>query len=234
MTHSVCITLVALSGRKPQAYCERYNNNYGEDSGVKDSILTECVDNNLEMIPPNFKQMILGYAATRIVFCELWHQANCANAQEKFMRIKHAYNTLLSSKSRGKYDSNFGSDYSYSSSQRNQSKKSQDEEFYGFEDFFKDIQEEFKNWEASASSQGKPKSLWEELGEIGEEFVEFLEKELNITDPEDGANNNDEGSSGKQRTENVGQDKAVKESSIEDNIDEIEATLAQLKKELGL
>ncbi|KAM1341789.1 hypothetical protein ACFX13_006283 [Malus domestica] len=158
-----------------------------------------------------------------------------ANAQEKFMRIKHAYNTLLSSKSRGKYDSNFGSDYSYSSSQRNQSKKSQDEqEFYGFEDFFKDIQEEFKNWEASASSQGKPKSLWEELGEIGEEFVEFLEKELNITDPEDGANNNDEGSSGKQRTENVGQDEAVKESSIEDNIDEIEATLAQLKKELGL
>ena len=30
-------------------------------------------------------------------------------------------------------------------------------------DFFKDLQEEFKNWEASASSQGKPKSLWEEL-----------------------------------------------------------------------
>lgn len=49
------------------------------------------------------------------------------------MRIKHAYNTLLSSKSRGKYDSNFGSDYSYSSSQRSQSKNSQDEEeFYGF------------------------------------------------------------------------------------------------------
>lgn len=30
-------------------------------------------------------------------------------------------------------------------------------------DFFKDLQEEFKNWEASAASQGKPKSLWEEL-----------------------------------------------------------------------
>lgn len=30
-------------------------------------------------------------------------------------------------------------------------------------DFFKDLQEEFKNWEASSSSQGKPKSLWEEL-----------------------------------------------------------------------
>lgn len=30
-------------------------------------------------------------------------------------------------------------------------------------DFFKDLQEEFRNWEASAASQGKPKSLWEEL-----------------------------------------------------------------------
>ncbi|KAL6275793.1 hypothetical protein ACE6H2_019394 [Prunus campanulata] len=173
-----------------------------------------------------------------------------ANAQEKFMRIKHAYNTLLSSKSRGKYDSNFGSDYSYSSSQRSQSKNSQDEEeFYGFgnflrdvqitiEDFFKDLQEEFQNWEASASSQGKPKSLWEELGEIGEEFVEFLEKELNITDPEVEENNNKEGnpfrSSGTQKTGSGNQNEAGKGSSIEENIDEIEATLAQLKKELGL
>lgn len=30
-------------------------------------------------------------------------------------------------------------------------------------DFFRDLQEEFQNWEASAASQGKPKSLWEEL-----------------------------------------------------------------------
>ena len=30
------------------------------------------------------------------------------------------------------------------------------------EDFFKDLQEEFKNWESTAS-KGKPKSLWEEL-----------------------------------------------------------------------
>lgn len=31
------------------------------------------------------------------------------------------------------------------------------------EDFFRDMQTEFQNWEASAASQGKPKSLWEEL-----------------------------------------------------------------------
>ncbi|KAM5583536.1 chaperone protein dnaJ 20, chloroplastic [Rosa sericea] len=164
------------------------------------------------------------------------------NAQEKFMRIKHAYSTLLNSKSRGKYDSNYGSDYSYSGSQRSQSKKAQDEEeFYGFEDFFKDIQAEFQNWEENASTQGKPRSLWEELSEIGEEFVEFLEKELNITDPEVGSDNINEGpvkgpfrNSGKETTESASKKEASMGASIEENIDEIEATLAQLKKELGL
>lgn len=50
------------------------------------------------------------------------------------MRIKHAYNTLLNSESRRKYDSgNRGSDFSYSASQRSKSRTAQDEEeFYGF------------------------------------------------------------------------------------------------------
>lgn len=52
------------------------------------------------------------------------------NAQEKFMRIKHAYNTLLSSESRRKYNTG---NYSSSGAQRSQSTKTQDEEeFYGF------------------------------------------------------------------------------------------------------
>ncbi|XP_062085019.1 uncharacterized protein LOC133791125 isoform X2 [Humulus lupulus] len=164
-----------------------------------------------------------------------------ANAQERFMRIKHAYNTLLSSESRRKYDyGNRDSGFSYSSAQR--SRVSQDEEeFYGFEDLFKDLQEEFKNWEATAA-KGKPKSLWEELAEIGEEFVEFLEKELNISDDEAESDNYNGGSqkgnhsrsSGKEKMEGDIRNEAGKGSSIEDNIDEIEATLAQLKKELGL
>ncbi|XP_038901084.1 dnaJ homolog subfamily B member 8 isoform X2 [Benincasa hispida] len=167
------------------------------------------------------------------------------NAQEKFMRIKHAYNTLLNSESRRKYDyGNQGSDFSYSSTQRSQSRNTQDEEtFYGLGDFFKDLQEEFRNWEASASSQGTPKSLWEELAEIGEEFVEFLEKELNITDDSEAeANNNNKASektdsfrtSNTDKTRNNARSQTSKGSSIEDNIDEIEATLLKLKKELGL
>ena len=55
-----------------------------------------------------------------------------ANAQEKFMRIKHAYNTLINSDSRSRYDAgNRKSDFSYSSSGRNQSTQ-EEEEFYGF------------------------------------------------------------------------------------------------------
>ncbi|XP_043692063.1 chaperone protein DnaJ-like isoform X2 [Telopea speciosissima] len=160
-----------------------------------------------------------------------------ANAQEKFMRIKHAYNTLLNSESRQRYD--FGNSASSYSSSRDERK--QDEEFYGFEDFFRDLQAEFRNWEANVDSQGKPKSLWEELADIGEEFVEFLEKELNITDPNvEGGNNNERPPSSdpyaksRSDTGEDDQNKADNESGIEDNIDEIEATLARLKKELGL
>ncbi|XP_077217101.1 chaperone DnaJ-domain superfamily protein isoform X2 [Tasmannia lanceolata] len=162
-----------------------------------------------------------------------------ANAQEKFMRIKHAYNTLVNSESQRKYDfRNQTSDYSNSTSRNAQD----EEEFYGFEDFFRDLQKEFQNWEASADSQGKPKSLWEELADIGEEFVEFLEKELNITDSNEVDNSNDgtmkgntyEKRSWSGKSADDTQNGAGEESSIEENIDEIEAALAQLKKELGL
>ncbi|XP_026444469.1 uncharacterized protein LOC113344748 isoform X2 [Papaver somniferum] len=158
-----------------------------------------------------------------------------ANAQEKFMRIKHAYNTLLNSESRRKYDYGRGASGGYSTS-KNRSRKGREAEFYGFGDFFRDLQVEFQNWEASAASQGKPKSLWEELADIGEEFVEFLEKELNITDANVEEGNNTKTAEGKAR-ESTGSPRAgadVRSDEIEDNIDEIEATLAQLKRELGL
>ncbi|KAI3429075.1 uncharacterized protein J3R85_008716 [Psidium guajava] len=164
------------------------------------------------------------------------------------MRIKHAYNVLLNSRgsdSKRRYSTgNHASGFSYSTKDRS----TLDEEFYGLgnffrdiqitiEDFFRDLQEEFRNWDESASSQGKPKSLWEELAEIGEEFVEFLEKELNITDSEVEAYQYDDGSQKSPGTEGMhsaSENEASKGSSIEENIDEIEATLARLKKELGL
>ncbi|XP_047339124.1 chaperone protein DnaJ isoform X2 [Impatiens glandulifera] len=148
------------------------------------------------------------------------------NAQEKFMRIKQAYNTLVNDESRRKYDAGArASNYSYSPFGN---KDTQDEEFYGFGDFFRDLQEEYRNWEETSSSQGKPKSLWEELAEIGEEFIEFLEKELSI---------NDIDNEGDRKSEEEGEREFVnksKSSSIEDDIEDVEATLARLKKELGL
>lgn len=160
-----------------------------------------------------------------------------ANAEEKFMRIKHAYNTLVNSDSRTRYNSgNRNSDFSYSTAGRNQSTQ-EEEDFYGFGDFFRDLQEEYQNWEASASSQGKPKSLWEELAAIGEEFVEFLEKELNITDQDvnvAGSSKDSFEGFGSQGGENRVETEAGEGNSIKDSIDEIEAALAQLKRELGL
>lgn len=51
-------------------------------------------------------------------------------------------------------------------------------EFFIAEDFFKDLQEEFKNWEANASASGeKPKSLWEELA-VREEILVVIMKIL--------------------------------------------------------
>lgn len=69
--------------------------------------------------------------------------------------------------------------------------------------------------------------------------MEFLEKELNITDPETETNeeprqNNPFNSSTTENTESCMRNEAGKGSSIEESIDDIEATLAKLKKELGL
>ncbi|KAL8141025.1 hypothetical protein V2J09_007046 [Rumex salicifolius] len=153
-----------------------------------------------------------------------------SNAQDKFLRIKHAYNTLMNSESRRRFDSGRRADSSYPGAGRNQPNK-EEEDFYGFGDFLRDLQVEYRNWEETAASQGKPKSLWEELAEIGEDFVEFLEKELNITDQEQ-SNGKDAKDSFQAQTKGT---QAYKGSSgIEESIDEIEATLAKLKKELGL
>lgn len=55
------------------------------------------------------------------------------------MRIKHAYNTLLNSESRRKYDhGNHGSDFSYSSNDFRRSRNTEDEEtFYGLGNLFR-------------------------------------------------------------------------------------------------
>ncbi|KAK8935737.1 hypothetical protein KSP39_PZI012950 [Platanthera zijinensis] len=68
--------------------------------------------------------------------------------------------------------------------------------------------------------------------EIGEKFVEFLEKELNMNDDLGTKAEKEAFSSAKKKDQRT--DEFQRESSMEDSIDDIEATLAQLKKNLGL
>ena len=110
------------------------------------------------------------------------------NATEEFNRCKQAYNTLSDDKLREKYDrkrrfwTKNGSDgrrrtASASSSAYGREPKTAEEPFYGFSDFFRDVEKEFEERERrKGRDPSKPKSLWEELEMLGEEFVEFLEE----------------------------------------------------------
>jgi hypothetical protein len=51
-----------------------------------------------------------------------------------------------------------------------------EEEFYGFSKFFEDIEREFEKTSRVRDESAGPRTLWDELNTIGEEFVEFLEE----------------------------------------------------------
>ncbi|CAG9461128.1 unnamed protein product [Pedinophyceae sp. YPF-701] len=108
------------------------------------------------------------------------------DAQERFLEMKEAYSVLSDTEKRRQYDflrnGGIGADWGTSGVKGDQwgGFKKEEEEFYGLDDFFRDLDEEYK---AYRSRRGAPKSLWEELGALGEEFVEFLEQESGIADP---------------------------------------------------
>ena len=111
------------------------------------------------------------------------------NATEEFNRCKQAYNTLSDDKLREEYDrkrrfwAKNGGDgrrrtaSASSSAAYGREPKTTEEPFYGFSDFFRDVEKEFEERERrKGRDPSKPKSLWEELEMLGEEFVEFLEE----------------------------------------------------------
>jgi hypothetical protein len=63
-------------------------------------------------------------------------------------------------------------------------RKATEDAFYSFSDFWRDVEKDLE--ERNKRRGGKPASLWEELGELGGDFLEFLEKELGLP-PEDTA-----------------------------------------------
>ena len=78
-------------------------------------------------------------------------------------------------------DGNFSWEDVVSSGAR--SRKAAEEAFYGLGDFFRDLDRDRVERRRSKGRPEQPMSLWEELSDIGEEFVEFLEKEIGLSAP---------------------------------------------------
>ncbi|GAQ84079.1 chaperone DnaJ-domain superfamily protein [Klebsormidium nitens] len=193
------------------------------------------------------------------------------NAEAVFVKIKQAYTTLSDSKSRSQYDSELrGGAWGFPSGgatdwdpldpfgykkKRTTGGKQEEEEFYGLGDFFRDLQKEVEGWQSDRGSSEAPKSLWEEMAEVGEEFVEFLEQELGLDEKESKKRTEQRKSSpsadgtGAPRTESSRDQQKPESSKREDGPgtggrrnekdhkkkgDDIEELLASLKKEMGL
>ncbi|CAL8460714.1 g245 [Coccomyxa elongata] len=114
------------------------------------------------------------------------------DAKERFMECKVAYQALSDAKERMRYDrsrgtgggeGNFSWEDVVSSGAR--SRKAAEEAFYGLGDFFRDLDRDRVERRRSRGRPEQPMSLWEELADIGEEFVEFLEKEIGLSAPRD-------------------------------------------------
>uniref|UniRef100_A0A7S0H5M6 J domain-containing protein n=1 Tax=Amorphochlora amoebiformis TaxID=1561963 RepID=A0A7S0H5M6_9EUKA len=93
---------------------------------------------------------------------------NSTDAQEKFQRAKLAYETLKDPVLRAKFVKERTRRETASPSPSTSSM----DEWYGFEQFFMDLLKDEMNRKKRDGT--RPKSLWEELAELGEEIVEDL------------------------------------------------------------
>ena len=125
------------------------------------------------------------------------------DAAERFNEVKQAYQTLSDEDSRRRYDTLRGGGFGgfggfgntenkgrsretsrerspggarRRSSSSSRGTREEDEPFYGFSDFWSDMEKEFEAFEKKRPDPGRPRTLWEELEALGEELVDFLEE----------------------------------------------------------
>ena len=125
------------------------------------------------------------------------------DAAERFNEVKQAYQTLSDEDSRRRYDALRGGGFGgfggfgntenkgrsretsrerspggarRRSSSSSRGTREEDEPFYGFSDFWSDMEKEFEAFEKKRPDPGRPRTLWEELEALGEELVDFLEE----------------------------------------------------------
>eukprot|EP00963_Diacronema_lutheri_P004348 scaffold324_cov326-Pavlova_lutheri.AAC.70 len=110
------------------------------------------------------------------------------DAQEQFMAYKRAYKTLSDKQKREEYDrSSRWRGTGAETGRRATTSRTQEEPFYGLGDFFADLDKEIAAYaEKRKKKRGGNKettgTLWEELAELGEEFVEFLEEAAGVAE----------------------------------------------------
>lgn len=99
-------------------------------------------------------------------------------------------------------------------------------------DLFRDLETE---WKKSRGTSSEPKGLWEELADIGEEFVEFLEKNIGIEDSVKQSSqmrtDGDESAASNRKQTAKDQGRNKKQSASNNDID---AELEELKRKLGM
>ncbi|CAI6005224.1 unnamed protein product [Closterium sp. NIES-64] len=170
------------------------------------------------------------------------------DAQERFVRIKQAYQTLTdpdaaanakaraasqrqqqqwarsssSTRARGGYGAQWDADFSgpFDPFDAWKGLKNKPDDFYSLDDFFKDLQKDFEEKQKERGT-GKPKSLWEELADLGEDLVDFLEK--NVPEQQEKPNYS------KEAQQSTWEERIKKEKEKE-----IDDELQKLKREMGL
>ena len=114
------------------------------------------------------------------------------DAKEQFMECKQAYQELVDGRGgvggRGRGGTGPSSSSSYGSSSSSyassngsyyrEKRRQEEEDFYGLGDLFRDIENEWQRASGARPAGGEPKSLWEELADIGEDLLDYLERNM--------------------------------------------------------
>lgn len=158
------------------------------------------------------------------------------DAKERFMECKNAYQEIIDGRKEPFTGTNRAKPgWSRQRADSGQSptpgskQESKPEEFYGLGDLFRDLENEWKN---KSKNSNEPKDLWEELADIGEEFVEFLEKGIGISEE---ANTSSKGKwDGSAEQVSASRNPDTKGNQAAPKRRDVDEELEELKRKMGL